>query len=152
MGHAGGFSMLRAVLSLSLAGLVLSGCTRPETNPVTNLPDGMFYAGAEQDGGAVTLQVGQTLRIELESIPTAGYVWEIENQPDFLELVDEATRPTNPEFQNQPGVTGGNHFMAFDLKATATGKGTINMIDHRPWENGDERGTWHIDVTVTPAS
>ncbi len=143
--------MARSLFPAALAGPLLAACMGPAADPVTNLPDGLLYAGAEQAGGEVAMQVGQTLRIELEGIPTAGYVWEIQDQPDFLELVDEATRPTHPEFQNQPGVTGGNHFMAFDLTATAPGKATLHMVNHRPWEGGEEIGTWHIDITVTPA-
>ena len=143
--------MVRSLFPAALAGPLLAACMGPAADSVTQLPDGMLYAGAEQAGGEVAMLVGQTLRIELESIPTAGYIWEIEDQPDFLELVAENTRPTNPEFQNQPGVTGGNHFMAFDLMATAPGKATVHMIDHRPWDGGDERGTWRIDITVTPA-
>jgi inhibitor of cysteine peptidase len=123
----------------------------PVADPVTRLEGGLLYAGAKQDGGKVAMQVGQTLRIELESIPTAGYVWEIQGQPAFLELVAQNTRPTDPEFQNQPGVTGGNHFMAFDMKATAPGKAALHMINHRPWVGGDEIGTWRIDITVAPA-
>lgn len=143
--------LLRPLLMLALAGSLLAACARAPAEPVTEMADGVRYVGAERDGDMVALHVGQTLRIELETIPTAGYVWEIEDKPDFLELVAENTRPTNPEVQNQPGFTGGNHFMAFDLKATAPGEATIHMINHRPWESGDEMGKWRIDVTVTPA-
>ena len=132
--------MVRSLFPAALAGSLLAACMGPAADPVTELAGGMLYAGAEQAGGEVTMQVGQTLRIELESIPTAGYIWEIQDQP-----------PTDPEFQNQPGVTGGNHFMAFDLKATAPGKATLHMVNHRPWEGGEEIGTWRIDITVTPA-
>ena len=142
--------MLRSLFFAALAGPVLAACS-PAADPVTELADGMLYAGADQNGGQIEMHVGQTLRIELESIPTAGYIWEIQDQPGFLELVGENTRPTDPEFQNQPGVTGGNHFMAFDLKATAPGKATLHMVNHRPWEGGEEIGTWRIDITVTPA-
>ncbi|MFT5774320.1 protease inhibitor I42 family protein [Hyphomonas sp.] len=143
--------MVRSMFPAALAGPFLAACMGPAADPVTELPDGLLYAGAEQAGGEVAMQVGQTLRIELESIPTAGYVWEIEDLPDFVELADEATRPTDPGFQNQPGVTGGNHFMAFDLTATAPGTATLHMVNHRPWEGGEEIGTWRIDITVTPA-
>ena len=143
--------LLRPLLVLALAGSLLGACARLPAQPVTEMTDGILYAGIEQDGSAVALRVGQTLRVELETIPTAGYVWEIENQPDFLELVAENTRPTHPEVQNQEGFTGGNHFMAFDLKATAPGRATLKMLNHRPWEGGDEIGKYHIDVTVTPA-
>mgnify|MGYP003633150626 FL=1 len=144
--------MLRSLFFAVLAGPVLAACTGTAAAPVTELADGMLYAGADQNGGQVEMHVGQTLRIELESIPTAGYVWEIQDQPDFLELVGENTRPTNPEFQNQPGVTGGNHYLSFDLAAVAPGSATLHLIEHRPWEeNEPPNDTWRLDVTVNPA-
>jgi predicted secreted protein len=151
MDAGGDHMLLRPLFVLVLAGSLLGACAQLPAEPVTEMADGMLYAGVEQDGSAVTMQVGQTLRVELETIPTAGYIWEIEDKPDFLELVAENTRPTHPDVQNQEGFTGGNHFMAFDLKATAPGKATIHMVNHRPWEGGDEIGKWRIDVTVTPA-
>ncbi|MEQ8320807.1 MAG: protease inhibitor I42 family protein [Rhodospirillales bacterium] len=143
--------MLRSLLPSVLAGPLLAACMGPAASPVIEMESGLLYAGAEQDRGQVAMQVGQTLRVELESIPTAGYVWEIQDKPDFLELVAENTRPTDPEFQNQPGVTGGNHFMAFDLKATAPGGATLYMVNHRPWEGGEEIGNWRIEINVAPA-
>jgi predicted secreted protein len=144
--------MLRPLAMIALAGALLSGCARHAAEPVTELPDGMLYAGAAQNGGQIEMHVGQTLRIELESIPTAGYIWEIENQPAFLETVSKGVRPTNPEFQNQPGVTGGNHYLSFDLAAVAPGSATLRLIEHRPWEeNEPPNDTWRLDVTVNPA-
>ena len=143
--------MLRSLLLAALAGPVLAACTGPAADPVTELADGMLYAGADQNGGQIDMQVGQTLRIELESIPTAGYIWEIENQPAFLETVGEGVRPTDPEFQNQPGVTGGNHYLSFDLQAVAPGSATLHLVEHRPWEeNEPPSDTWSLDVTVNP--
>ena len=143
--------LLRPILVLVLAGSLLAACVYAPGEPMTETADGVRYVGAERDGDVVALHVGQTMRIELETIPTAGYVWEIEDKPNFLDLVAENTRPTDPDVQNQEGFTGGNHFMAFDLEATAPGKATIHMINHRPWEGGDEMGTFRIDVTVTAA-
>jgi predicted secreted protein len=143
--------LLRPILVLVLASSLLAACVDAPGKPMTETADGVRYVGAERDGDVVALHVGQTMRIELETIPTAGYVWEIMDKPDFLDLVAENTRPTDPDVQNQEGFTGGNHFMAFDLKATAPGKATVHMINHRPWEGGDEMGTFRIDVTVTAA-
>lgn len=111
---------------------------------------GVVYAGAASKGGSVTVPFGETLRIELETVPTAGYVWAITLQPDFLELAGERTRPTNPAFQNQPGVTGGNHYMSFDLKAVSPGTGVIRMQEVRPWETDEEpMDTYELTVRVS---
>lgn len=113
---------------------------------------GVVYAGAGDKGGAVSLPAGETLRIELETIPTAGYVWQIVEKPDFLELAGENTRATNPAMQNLPGFTGGNHYMSFDLTAAAEGSGVIKLTEGRPWETDETPSdTFELTVTVTAA-
>lgn len=109
---------------------------------------GVIYAGAGQKGGSVTVPMGETLRIELQSVPTAGYVWVIAEQPDFLELVREGGRPTDPAHQNLPGFTGGNHYLSFDLKPVAAGTGVIQLTEGRPWET-DEPPMDEFTLTVT---
>ena len=135
-----------------ISGAAACGQTGPDQGPVGAVSE-MAYAGADMDGKALTLAQGQILRIELESIPTAGYVWTITDQPDFLELVGDGQRPTNPDVQNQPGFTGGNHFLSFDLKATAPGYATLHLIEARPWETDTPPiGTYSLAVTVEPSS
>ena len=113
---------------------------------------GVVYAGEDKKGGEVSLLVGETLRIELETVPTAGYVWQIAEKPDFLELTGENTRATNPALQSQPGFTGGNHYMSFDLKASAPGTGVVKLTEGRPWESDEPASdTFDVTVTVTPA-
>ncbi|MFN4024277.1 MAG: protease inhibitor I42 family protein [Hyphomonas sp.] len=112
--------------------------------------EGVIYAGAGKNGGAVSVPAGEILRIELLTVPTAGYIWQIVEKPDFLSLVAENTRPTDPAYQNLPGFTGGNHFMSFDLEARAAGTGTIRLIEGRPWET-DEPPEATYELTVTAA-
>ncbi|ABI78310.1 putative lipoprotein [Hyphomonas neptunium ATCC 15444] len=113
---------------------------------------GVVYAGEGQKGGDVSLPMGQVLRIELETIPTAGYVWQVVEKPDFLELAAENTRPTNPALQNLPGFTGGNHYMSFDLRASGEGTGVIKLTESRPWETEEAPSdTFELTVTVTAA-
>lgn len=112
--------------------------------------EGVIYAGADSKGAALTLPAGEILRIELVTVPTAGYVWQIVEKPDFLELVGENTRGTDPAYQNYPGFTGGNHFMSFDLVARSAGTGTIRLTEGRPWET-DEPAMDTYELTVTAA-
>lgn len=113
---------------------------------------GVVYAGADQAGGNVSLAAGETLRIELETIPTAGYVWQIVEKPDFLSVVGENTRATNPALQNLPGFTGGNHYMSFDLTASGAGTGVVKLTEGRPWETEEEpMDAYELTVTVTAA-
>jgi inhibitor of cysteine peptidase len=102
----------------------------------------------DANGSAITMSVGEVIRVELESIPTAGYIWNVAERPQFLELAGEGQRPTNPEKQNQPGFTGGNHYLATDFKAIAPGEGTLVLKEGRPWET-DEPATDTFTLTVT---
>lgn len=114
--------------------------------------EGVIYVGEDKKGGEISLSVGQTLRIELESVPTAGMSWQIVEKPDFLEQAGDNTRPTNPALQTLPGFVGGNHYQSFDLKAVSEGTGVIKMTEGRPWETEVEpTDTFELTVTVTAA-
>lgn len=111
---------------------------------------GVVYAGIDKKGGAVTLKTGETLRIELQSIPTAGYVWTLLEAPDFMSLAGEGGRPTDPANQNLPGFTGGNHYLSFDFVAKTAGTGKFKLAEGRPWESDEPpTDTYELTVTVT---
>lgn len=111
---------------------------------------GVVYAGADKKGQTVSLKVGETLRIELVSIPTAGYVWTVVEAPAFMEAAGETTRGTDPAHQNLPGFTGGNHFLGFDYVAKSAGTGTFKLTEGRPWETDEPpMDTYELTVTVT---
>ena len=113
---------------------------------------GVVYVGEDKKGTEVALAAGETLRVELETIPTAGYTWQIVEKPDFLELTGENTRATNPALQEQPGFTGGNHYMSFDLKASVPGTGILRLSEGRAWESDEPASdTFEVTVTVTAA-
>jgi len=109
---------------------------------------GVVYAGYDKKGGEVALKVGETLRIELESIPTAGYVWILGETPAFMAPAGEGGRATDPAHQSLPGFTGGNHYLSFDFMAAAPGTGKFALTEGRPWES-DEPPTDTFELTVT---
>lgn len=111
---------------------------------------GVVYAGAERKGAALTMKIGETLRIELESIPTAGYVWSVAEQPAFMKQTAEGGRPSNPAMQNLPGFTGGNHYISFDFQPVEAGTGGFKLKEGRPWESDEPpTDTYELTVTVT---
>ena len=111
---------------------------------------GVVYAGADKNGQTVEMKVGQTLRIELVSVPTAGYVWNMDEAPAFMEPAGESTRGTDPAHQSLPGFTGGNHYLGFDYVAKAAGSGTFKLSEGRPWESDEPpTDTYTLTVTVT---
>jgi inhibitor of cysteine peptidase len=111
---------------------------------------GVVYAGYDKKGASISLKTGETLRIELKSIPTAGYVWNLVEVPAFMEAAGETTRPTDPAHQNLPGFTGGNHYLGFDFVAKSPGSGTFRLTEGRPWETDEPPSdTYELTVTVT---
>jgi inhibitor of cysteine peptidase len=151
-----------------VAMLALGGCQwmkpwakEPESARTPDNPDksnageavnGVVTATENMNGKAVTLKIGETLFVELESIPTAGYIWEAKSVPAILAVTEggETTRPTHPEQQNQPGFTGGNHYLGFTYKAVSAGTGKLEMKEGRPWETDEAPiGEWSLKVTVT---
>lgn len=114
--------------------------------------EGVVYRSADANGTQVSLRQGETLRIELGTIPTAGYVWQVVSAPSFLELTGEQTRPTDPAVQDMAGFTGGNHYMSFDFLALSAGSGEIMMVEGRPWETDEApMDTYTLTVSVAEA-
>ncbi len=127
---------MRAIVGVLFA-VAVAACDAPAPDPVT-AESGADVTGATlgeaMNGAAVTVEVGGRFTLALQSIPTAGYVWQVIEQPEGLALVGEATRPTDPARQNQPGFTGGNHWMDFTFEAQAPFTGALRLVEARPWE------------------
>jgi predicted secreted protein len=102
----------------------------------------------EDEGGQVELEQGQILVVTLDSNPTTGYSWEqAENQESYLEQMGQ------PEFkQSLTGgrpVAGGGGWEIFRFKAISAGQMTLQLIYHRPWEEGIEpANTFFLDVVI----
>lgn len=127
---------MRAAFGI-LAVLILAACDAPVPDPEVR-ETGADVTGATlgqaMNGREVTLAVGGRFTLVLQSIPTAGYVWQVTDAPEGLVLVEEAVRPTDPARQNQPGFTGGNHWMDFTFEARTPLSGTLRLVEARPWE------------------
>lgn len=103
---------------------------------------------AEQNGQVVNVAVGERFAIELVGVPTAGYVWQPAQAPDFITRAGEATGNTTRE-QSQPGFTGGHHWEVTMFSATAPGTGEIVMEQRRPWEtNEPANATFRVTIVA----
>ena len=148
--------MLKIAQTLPAIALLATGvgCRKAEVHaaddPLT-LEHGLFYAGAGMNDRHITLAPGDVLRVELESVPTAGYEWIVTDKPDFLSLGEESIRPSDPEAVAE-GQTGGWHFLSFDFTATASGSGKLRLVEGRPWEldaGTEPDDTFELNVTVS---
>lgn len=139
-----------ADLRAMAAVLLLAGCSTQqpaqtrEDDPVptdqsaakTNATQAPQTLLAADTGKTIRFAVGETFRVKLETVPTAGYIWRLDGElPGFLEQVSEDTLPTTPE-QLEPGFVGGNHWMVFTYRVVQPGAATLTLIEGRPWEKG----------------
>lgn len=119
--------------------LLLSGCWP--------LPNGAAVRLTETDnGGQVTLAVGEILTVTLASNPSTGYAWEI------AALDQTVLKNTDNTYQSDcllpvPGC-GGREVWTFE--GVAPGTTTLRMEYRRPWEtDSDPAETFEVEVTVT---
>jgi inhibitor of cysteine peptidase len=146
--------MIRAlVLVLALAACAPAETPKQEaaeeqqTLPAPTPEDVAVRITAEQNGQTVEVGVNQRFAVELVGVPTAGYVWQPAQVPDFITRAGEASGNTIAE-QSQPGYAGGNHWEVLMFTATAAGTGELVIEQRRPWES-TEPATQTFRVTIT---
>ena len=96
----------------------------------------------------VELEQGQILVVTLESNPTTGYLWEqVESQESILEQMGEAE--FKPSETGGPPLVGAGGWEIFRFKAVSAGQMTLQLVYHRPWEEGVEPlKTFSLQVVV----
>ncbi len=123
----------RKVIGLGAA-LLASACAsagKPAPSPNARAPLEIL---AEDAGTRVRVPLGETVRVRLRSVPTAGYVWRLAQPlPAFLAPAGEETLPTTPQ-QREPGFVGGEHWLVFAYQANAVGSAKLVFHEGRPWE------------------
>jgi inhibitor of cysteine peptidase len=100
-----------------------------------------------QSGNNVQLKVGETLLVTLDSNPTTGYSWELsQSDESVLEQKGEAEYKQAPGSQ---GLIGAGGKETFRFEAVGAGQTTLELIYHRPWEQGvPPVKTYSLEVTV----
>jgi predicted secreted protein len=102
----------------------------------------------DDDGGQVELESGKLLVVTLESNPSTGYQWELlENDESVLKQFGQ------PEFKppeiSGPRMVGAGGWEIFRFRASSAGQMTLQLVYHRPWEEGVEPlKTFSLQVTV----
>jgi predicted secreted protein len=91
---------------------------------------------AADNGRTILAPVGGRFAVELVGVPTAGYVWQVDEKPAFLSDAQELSGNTT-RAQSQPGFTGGNHWEVFVFEARAAGSGKLKLAQRRPWETSE---------------
>jgi inhibitor of cysteine peptidase len=87
---------------------------------------------SEEDAGrTVELRAGDSLEVTLVGNPTTGYMWEVGS-------VDAAvlTQVGEPEFKADSDLIGSPGTITLRFEAVAPGQTDLQLIYHRPWEEG----------------
>ncbi len=91
---------------------------------------------AEDAGKEVTLQVGEKIQVTLDSNPTTGYQWDVEDVDESV-LKQQGDSVYRAETSN-PNIVGSGGEETFTFEAVGTGTTTLKLIYHQPWEEGVE--------------
>ncbi len=133
--------MIRTLLSFAAAAALAAcasngapdGSRRYQSLSAPTPADVATKITSSSDGQNVTVKVGTKIAVELVGTPTAGYIWKIEDRPDFLEPAGEYGGPTSSA-QLEEGFAGGNHWEAFAFTVKAPGEGELRFEQGRAWD------------------
>ena len=97
-------------------------------SPGKNLPESM------------SMDVGETVKMKIESNPTTGYQWTTKVESEFIDVVKE-------DYVSNSDLIGAGGIQEFDFKALKAGKTIIVMNYGRSWEP-NPINTYSISVTI----
>ena len=101
---------------------------------------------AEPAVETAALTVGQSWSVTLPGNPTTGFVWQVAECPDVVQ-VNLAFEANTPPPGERP-VCGRPCGTVVTLTGLKAGQGTVKLIYSRPWEKGTAPLTRTITVTV----
>lgn len=114
--------MQRSVVVVIVASMLFATCGEEANEPIT-LRDA-------DSGSEVALATGDGLTIELDSNPSTGYRWMIDetSMPTDLELLSKAFIEPDADLVGAPGK------QVFLFEATSTGAGILRLEYLRPFD------------------
>jgi inhibitor of cysteine peptidase len=145
----------RIVIPVTLFGAVLTallaGCGGSTDATQTSISQpggtpGVVIVTAGDNGKQVSLHVGNTMIVRLESNPSTGYGWAPAGAvPDCLVQQGEGSFESG-----STGAVGAPGIQSIAFFAAQTGSGTLALAYARPWENSQPAKTFSVQVDVTP--
>jgi len=127
-------AIIRIVIALLALALLAAGCSASKTVEI----------GQDDNGTRIELKAGQELVVTLESNPTTGYSWDVD------ELSEAVLKSTGePEFKSSSNRVGAGGTQTMRFEAIEAGEGTLTLIYHRPWEKDvDPIHTFSVQISV----
>lgn len=99
------------------------------------------------NGKTLNLQAGDTFVLSLDSNPTTGYTWNLDDSwnEKMLTLVDQGYQSSTTS--NIVGQ-GGRHYWKF--KALKAGSADLKVYYARPWESVQPLKTFQVKIIINP--
>ena len=98
----------------------------------------------------VAVAVGDVFELDLEGVPTSGYVWEVTVEGGLQDVVELLSRETRTP---EPSAPGGKATQTFRFRAVGPGEGTLLFRYQRTWESTPAREhRVHVRVSDGPRS
>lgn len=96
----------------------------------------------------VKVRVGGHIRVELEELGTAGYLWTIQEfDGEHFEIIKEFRDASKPS-DDTTGTPATKKWLIRTLKA---GKSELKFFHYRPWENPESASdTFTLKVRIIP--
>ena len=128
---------------LRLAEFHAGAAATPAAEPAASAPAATLKDA--DNGGKVSLKVGQQVSLQLAGNPTTGYIWNVQPLDDkVLKQVGESSFKAESDLAGAPGVE------TFVFEAVAPGTATLSLAYARPWETDVKPDkTYSVEVTVT---
>jgi len=131
-----------ALLAVFILTIIIVACTSVEkVEPVASVE-----IDESNNGEQIELALGEVLAVRLESNPSTGYVWEIDELDESVirqigEAVFELSVPDNP-----PPGTGG--WATYRFEAVGEGKSELRLLYHQPWTEDPPLVIYVVQVGV----
>lgn len=118
-----------------LTGVLFTGCARePSAVKVTD----------SDNNSRVQLEKGQELVVSLKANPTTGYRW-LRPRQSKAGILRQKGRAEFEQTRDKPGAPG---VQSFRFEATGTGRGSLVLIYHRPWQKSPPLRRFVLHVSV----
>ena len=101
----------------------------------------------KNNGDSINLKINDSLEVKLESNPTTGYRWFLNDNVDVT--IVSVSDPVFIESENDKELVGAGGYEIFIIKAISKGKTSIILNYKRPWEEEVEPiETFEITISV----
>jgi inhibitor of cysteine peptidase len=132
-------------IALLFALLLVAGCQPGEPVETPEPVEGTVI-DESHNGGQVELPQGETLVVRLESNPSTGYLWEIDELDEgIVQQVGDTVFESSVQDDPPPG-TGG--WTIFQFRGVGNGESELRLIYHQPWTEEEPLSTFSVRIVV----